>query len=70
MFSDLGVDILRMNINYGTDEDLFLINNRYGIKREFNSSFISIVDLIEKRADANKFIVSHNFNPQRYIGLK
>lgn len=70
VFSDLGVDILRMDINYGTDEDLLLINNPYGIKIEFNSSFISIVDLIEKGADPNKFIVSHNFYPQRYTGLK
>lgn len=69
VFADLGVDILRMDMSYGGEDDIKLIDNPYGIKIEFNASFNTVEMLTSMGADASKYMICHNFYPQRYTGL-
>lgn len=70
VFSSINVDILRMDLSYGVENDQKLINNSHGITIEFNSSFKIVNDLIQAGTDASQFLVCHNFYPQRYTGMK
>lgn len=73
VFNDLHVDIIRMDLSFGDDGDLQLINNPYGILIEFNASIIDsahIKRLIDKGVEPSKILVCHNFYPQRYTGMK
>lgn len=69
VFNEINVDILRMDMSYGLEDDLKLINNPYGIKIEFNSSFDTVKDLVKEQIDIDKVLVCHNFYPQKYTGL-
>lgn len=69
IFNEIEVDILRMDMSYGLEDDLKIINNPYGIKIEFNSSFDTIEDLVKEKIDIDKVLVCHNFYPQKYSGL-
>lgn len=69
VFADIKVDVLRMDLSYGGEKDKILVDNPYGIKIEFNSSPKIVEDLIKGGADVDKFLVCHNFYPQRYTGL-
>jgi len=73
IFKKIGVDILRMDMSYGMSQDIELINNNMGIQIEFNASAIKpnyIKQLIENGANASNLLVSHNFYPQTYTGMK
>lgn len=69
IFHEIDVDILRMDMSYGLEDDLKLINNPYGIKIEFNSSFDTVEDLVKEQIDIDNVLVCHNFYPQKYTGL-
>lgn len=70
VFADIKVDILRMDLSFGVENDSKLIKNPYGITIEFNSSVKIVDDLIQAGTNASEFLVCHNFYPQRYTGVK
>ena len=71
VFADLHVDILRMDMSFGVEGDVKLIQNPYGIVIEFNAISGKIIKgLVDQGADPQQFLVCHNFYPQRYTGMK
>lgn len=73
VFKDINVDVLRMDISFGLEKDLQLVQNPYGILIEFNASIIpveSLKEMIDQGGDPNNILVCHNFYPQRYTGMK
>lgn len=70
IFADMKVDILRLDVNFGTFMDSILINNPYNIKIEFNGSFDNgSLSLLENGVSDKKIYICHNFYPQKYTGL-
>jgi len=69
VFADIHVDILRIDVSFGAKKDVEMMDNPYGIIIETNSSSGSVQALMNAGADPKKFIVCHNFYPQRYTGL-
>jgi len=69
-FADLGLDIIRMDGNFGTQGDIQLTRNPYNIKIEFNASMDAGVELlIRQGGNKDQMIMCHNFFPERYTGL-
>ncbi len=69
-FADLGLDIIRMDGNFGTQGDIQLTRNPYNIKIEFNASMNAGVELlINNGGNKDQIIMCHNFFPERYTGL-
>jgi len=69
---DIGCDIMRMDGSYGTEGDIKVINNPYGIMIEFNASLPieSIQALVANGADKSRMLTCHNFYPQRLTGVQ
>lgn len=70
VFADIGVDFLRMDLSFGADQDAKLVENSYGITIEFNNSPAIVSGLVNCGIDPKKFLVCHNFYPQRYTAMK
>lgn len=69
-FVDLGLDIIRMDGNFGTQGDIQLTRNQDNIKIEFNASMDSGVELLIKNGgNREQIVMCHNFFPERYTGL-
>lgn len=69
-FADLGLDIIRLDGNFGTTGDIKITRNPYNIKVEFNASFdMGTKLLIESGGNKDQIIMCHNFYPERYTGL-
>lgn len=69
-FADLGLDIIRMDGNFGTRGDIQLTRNPYNIMIEFNASMDPGVELlINQGGNKDQMIMCHNFFPERYTGL-
>ncbi|WP_434577868.1 DUF871 domain-containing protein [Thermoanaerobacterium thermosaccharolyticum] len=71
-FHDLGIDCLRLDYGFTTDEIAEMTNNEFDIKIELNASTITkeqIDELISQKADLNKLRTCHNFYPKPYTGL-
>ena len=69
-FADLGLDIIRLDGNFGTQGDIAVTRNPYGIQIEFNASMDAGVDLLIKNGgNKDQIIMCHNFFPERYTGL-
>lgn len=69
-FADIGVDIIRLDGNFGSTEDIAITRNPYHIAIEFNSSQNLDLDLLlERGADRHNIVTCHNFYPQRYTGM-
>ena len=69
-FADLGLDIIRLDGNFGTQGDIAVTRNPYGIKIEFNASMDAGVDLLIKNGgNKDQITMCHNFFPERYTGL-
>ena len=70
VFHEIGVDIIRMDGNFGDFMDRLLTHNPYNIKIEFNgSSDTQIMHMISHGADKHNMTICHNFYPERYSGL-
>ncbi len=70
VFADIGLDIIRLDGNFGDLEDRLITRNPQGIKIEFNASNdISVDHLIRHGADPRNILMCHNFYPERYTGL-
>lgn len=73
LFNDIHCDIIRMDMPFGKEKDLVLIQNPYGIKIEFNASMGISEELdyfVEHNVPKDRVLLGHNFYPQRYTGLK
>lgn len=73
IFHDIGCDIVRMDLCYGTEKDLKLCQNPYGITIQLNASMVEeqeLRELKEHGVTERQLMLGHNFYPQRYTGLK
>lgn len=70
VFKSIDVDILRMDMDFGPEGDKQLIENPYGITIEFSSAPRTAKALLDIGCDPKRFIMCHNFYPQRYTGLR
>ncbi len=73
VFDSIHCDIVRMDMSFGFEGDLKLLQNPYGIKIEFNASAKTgdeIRELFAAGADPDRLLFCHNFYPQRYTGLR
>ncbi|MDD8049365.1 MAG: MupG family TIM beta-alpha barrel fold protein [Thomasclavelia sp.] len=69
-FADLGLDIIRLDGNFGTQGDIEITRNPYNIKIEFNASMDMGVELLIKQGgNKDQITMCHNFFPERYTGL-
>lgn len=69
-FADLGLDIIRLDGNFGTQGDIQITRNPYNIQIEFNASMDMGVELlISNGGNKDQCIVCHNFFPERYTGI-
>lgn len=69
-FAEIGFDTLRMDLSFGPEEDAKLVNNRLGLKIEFNISKAIVTSLLDHGIQPASIHVCHNFYPQRYTALK
>lgn len=70
VFAQMGLDIIRLDGNFGDLEDRLITRNPQGIKIEFNGSSDTSVDhLIRHGADPRNILICHNFYPEKYTGL-
>lgn len=70
VFERMGLDIIRLDGNFGEMGDRLITRNPQGIKIEFNaSSDVTLDHLIAHGADPANIVVCHNFYPERYSGL-
>ena len=73
VFHEIGCDIVRMDLSFGTQGDAQLLKNPYGIKIEFNASaksYEEIRELLDLGVDKDRLLFCHNFYPQRYTGFR
>lgn len=69
-FSDMKVDIIRLDGHFSDMEDIAITQNPYGIPIEFNASSNTALDLmIARGANVYNMTACHNFYPQKYTGL-
>lgn len=67
VFQDMGLDILRMDGPFKDERDVILVNNRDGLKIEFNASMSDLTQgIIEAGGNPDNILTCHNFYPQRY----
>ncbi len=73
LFHEIGCDIIRLDMCYGKEKDLQMINNPYGIQIQLNAS-MGIADELQYLKDhgvtGERLLLGHNFYPQRYTALK
>lgn len=68
-FVEMGIDIIRMDLCYGDDRDVTLINNPFGIGVEMSAAFVKPIDsAIAHGANTGNLVCCHNFYPERYTG--
>lgn len=73
LMHDIECDVMRMDMPYGAEKDLILVNNPYNISIMFNASgnFASELAYFEEHGvPKERVMLGHNFYPQPYTGLK
>lgn len=73
VFSEIGVDILRMDGAFAEDDNVRMLGNPYGIRIEYNASSLTpqaIQGLVARGVDKERILACHNFYPQRYTGFR
>jgi len=73
LFHEIGCDIMRMDISYGKEKDLKMIQNPYGIRIEYNASMGVAEEMdffVKNHVSKDAVLLGHNFYPQRYTGMK
>lgn len=73
LMHDIGCDVMRMDMPFGAEKDLVLVNNPYNISIMFNASgnFASELAYFEEHGvPKERVLLGHNFYPQPYTGLK
>lgn len=70
VFADMGVDIIRLDMDFGLHGNVLITQNPYNIKIEFNGSGDTEIErLIRHGANPYNMIICHNFYPQKFTGL-
>lgn len=70
LFHEMGLDIIRLDGNFGAPADAMITHNPYGIKIEYNASGTLAIDhLISTGADRENMCMCSNFFPQRHTGM-
>lgn len=70
VFKEMGVDIIRLDADFGFEGNQKIVNNNLGIIIEINASWELPEDTFDKyNYDPSKVYACHNFYPQRYTGL-
>lgn len=73
LMHEIGCDVMRMDMPFGAEKDLILVNNPYNISIMFNASgsFADELAYFEKNnVPKERVLLGHNFYPQPYTGLK
>lgn len=70
VFKSINVDILRMDLSFGLENDIKLLNNAYGIEIELNAGIIDPKVYIDAGVDPKKIHLCHNFFPQKYTAMR
>lgn len=73
LMHEIGCDVMRMDMPFGAEKDLVLVNNPYNISIMFNASGSFANELAyfeEHNVPKEKVLLGHNFYPQPYTGLK
>ena len=70
VFKSINVDILRMDLSFGLENDIKLINNNFGIEIELNAGIIDPKIYVDAGVDPKKIHLCHNFFPQRYTAMR
>ncbi len=73
LMHSIGCDVMRMDMPFGAEKDLVLVNNPYNISIMFNASgnFASELAYFEEHGvPKERVLLGHNFYPQPYTGLK
>lgn len=70
VFADMGVDIIRLDMDFGLGGNVQITQNPYNIAIEFNGSSDNDIErLIKHGANKHNMVICHNFYPQRFSGL-
>ena len=70
IFAEMGIDGIRMDMVFGDERDVQLVDNDYGIIIEYNPMMIDAVEPIFQNIHKKQnFQVCHNFYPQKYTAL-
>ncbi len=70
VFNEIGLDIIRLDGHFSSQEDAAITRNPYGIMIEYNASGVIAYDnLIETGADQENMCFCSNFFPQRHTGM-
>ncbi len=70
VFKSINADILRMDLSFGLENDIKLLNNDCGIEIELNAGFINPKVYIDAGVEPSKLHLCHNFYPQKYTAMR
>ncbi|MFV0392787.1 MAG: DUF871 domain-containing protein [Coprobacillaceae bacterium] len=69
-FVELGIDIIRLDVDFGLQKNVMITRNPHNVKIEFNASVdASLSHLLQNGGNKEQCIVCHNFYPERFTGL-
>lgn len=70
-FTELGVDVMRLDLGMTSFEEVALANNKFGIKVCINGASVHdhVGELLSMGADPDRLLGCHNYYPQRYTGV-
>ncbi len=69
VFKDMGLDVLRLDLMFGDERDVQIVNNSDGLGIQLNASLIdSVKRILNNGGEAERIIASYNFYPLRYTG--
>lgn len=68
-FKQMGIDGIRMDVPYGDERDVTLVNNPYNIEIVFSTAVQGAIDNVFEKCGTDRISVCHNFYPQRYSGI-
>ncbi len=69
VFKKIGLDVLRLDLMFGDDRDVEIVNNDQSLGIQLNASTIPAVErILERGGDPKRIIGSYNFYPLRNTG--
>ncbi|MBR4461397.1 MAG: DUF871 domain-containing protein [Erysipelotrichaceae bacterium] len=69
IFKEMDLDVLRLDLMFGDERDVRIVNNDQGLGIQLNASLIPAVQkVLDGGGDPERIIGSYNFYPLRYSG--
>ena len=69
IFKEIGLDVLRLDLMFGDDRDVAVVNNDQGLGIQLNASTVGAVErILERGGSPERIIGSYNFYPLRHTG--